>query len=152
MQLQINLLGSSGKKGRVGKDGKVFIMEKVMKSAISLLSTWCIAARSHKRAEELSNRNKSIKDSRKFPSLLSKGGCSEEAENYQDLYLKRWDLIDKKEGERRCSCCLKRCQERELQWWFYLTTTGPCQNFGKMRGWMRQTQNCNGNQRKTQWP
>lgn len=28
----------------------------------------------------------------------------------------------------------------------------PCQSFGKMRGWIRQTQNCSGSQRKTQWP
>lgn len=73
-------------------------MEKVMKSAISLLTTWCIATRSH-RVEELSNRNKSIKDSRKSPSPLSKGGCSEEAECYQDLYLK--EMIDKKDGGKK---------------------------------------------------
>lgn len=28
----------------------------------------------------------------------------------------------------------------------------PCQSFGKMRGWIRETQNCNGTQRRMQWP
>lgn len=91
-----------GKREEQGEEGKVFYNGKSDETARPPPHRSAHCCKISSPAEELRCRNESIKDSRKFPSLLSKGGWSQESECYQVTGLKRWDLID--------SCCRAACR------------------------------------------